>query len=411
MKTTWSISRKTAYPELSSDISTEVLIIGGGLAGMCLAYQLKRSEIKVVLIDKGRIGEGATELTTAITTADIDTNAADMIKMFGQNKARQIWHSGEKAIDEIERIQSSEKINCEFMRTPLYIYASSKKELKWLAKEDPAIKWLGGSCLFYSGPAAGLRIDGYIKLENQAKFHPLKFLIGLAGKVTERGGLIFETTEAHEIRKEGNLFKVLTKFGTISAKKVVITTYQPFKNPKQVFLKKGMYVSYMMELETEPGIMDEASYIDLENPYHYFRIDRGAKYDRVLLGGEDHRKEIKISRAKCFKELENHWRKIFPGGYKVVNKWSGPILESIDGVAFIGEVSKNLFLATAFSGNGMTYSMIAGMLIKDLILGNKNPWKKLYDPKRIPTLKQVFYKTNDYLGELFGGAVKHILKR
>lgn len=410
MKTSWYIPKKT-YPPLDRDIRTETLVIGGGLAGIITAYLLRQAGIETALIESGETGGGATSLTTAITTEDIDTDVADLIGMFGIKKARAIWDSHASAIDLIEKIQRLEKIECEFKRTPLFMYANSGDELKSLEEENDAIRRIGIKTRLSLQDDLGIDSPGYIELKNQTKFHPLKLLAGTAEKFVKNGGLIFERTQALGLEKNGPDFTIRTAHGTITAEKVIITTYQPFKNPLPVFMKKGMYVTYMMELEIASGLLKEASYLDLQNPYHYFRVDRRAGHDRILLGGEDHRQEIKIDPRKNFSALEKHFRNIFPHQYRVVRKWSGPILEPIDGLALIGEVRKNLYVATGFSGNGMTYSAIAGLLLRDLILGKPNPWRKLYDPKRIPELKQLAYKSKDYFGELFGGAGKNIFER
>ena len=130
----------------------------------------------------------------------------------------------------------------------------------------------------------------------------------------------------------------------------------------------------------------EGLYWDLNNPYYFFRVDPQSNHDLMILGGADHRAEIKINENKAYLVLEEYLKKIVPNiKYRVIRRWNGPILEPSDGLALIGEYKPGQYVATAFSGNGMTYGTIAGIIIPDLILGYENPWEEIYDPSRLPT--------------------------
>ena len=372
---------------------------------------MSRSGKSVAVLDADRIGQGATHLTTAFITADIDTDNSDLIAMVGVERARHIWQSGEKAIDFIEQAVKKHGIDCEFKRIPLYIYANSNDELPDLKNEFEALKKMGVKALWRKNSLSGLNSPAVIEIPNQAKYHPLKFLRGLAKQIIQKKGFIFEKTEVLDFKRVGSRFRALTKYGTVTCDHLVIATHQPFKNPKEVFAKKGIYITYVMEAEAPKNKLKEGIYIDLQNPYHYFRVDPQEKYDDIIFGGEDHRKEIKMDSRKNFTSLQEHFERAYGGKYKIVKKWTGPIIESIDGLALIGEASKNLYVATAFSGNGMTYAPIAGAIIRDLILNKKNSWIQLYDPKRLPNVKQLIQKSKDYVGEIFGGAVKNALRK
>lgn len=191
----------------------------------------------------------------------------------------------------------------------------------------------------------------------------------------------------------------------------MIATYAPLTNEGTRF-KKGMYVSYVYELEIAKGLLGEGLYQDMHNPYHYFRIDNYTNFDRMLVGGEDNREEIKVSSEKNFKALEEYIKTVLNGNdYKIKRKWYGPILEPVDGLALIGKIKPHTYVATGFSGTGMTYSAISSLIIRDLILADKNDYIHLYDPRRIPSLKQLFIKGADYTGEVFGGVVKNFFYR
>jgi glycine/D-amino acid oxidase-like deaminating enzyme len=210
----------------------------------------------------------------------------------------------------------------------------------------------------------------------------------------------------------GQSAKDMIQHGSVTAKDVIIATYKPITNQK-THLKKGMYRSYIYEIEVGRSQFPEAIYQDKSNPYYYFRVDRYEKHDRIIIGGEDHKDIFGESlKNKSLKSLEEFFKKIYPSrNYKIITKWSGKVLEPSDGLALIGQIKPAYYVATAFSGNGMTYSMISALIIRDLILGRMNKWAEVYDPKRsILKPKRLGIKAKDYIEEFFGGALKNMLK-
>lgn len=393
------------YPKFKGEAEADVVIVGGGLCGILTAYFLNQAGRSVILLEKSALASGATQLTTAFITKVVDTHLTDLIKMFGRRKAKLVWESGQKAITTIAEIVKKEKITCDFRSCSDFIYANDKKELEDLNKEYASAKKLGFDVNLRNPDDFGFKSYGILEIKDQAKFHPLKFLNELAKKASIRGVQIYEKSEVVEIKESQNRIYTRTKNGMIVSKDVVIATYQPFNNPIQTFLKKGMYKSYVMEVELKDNEIPEGIYEDLHSPYHYFRIDNR---NRMIVGGEDHRMELKMQDQTNFKALEEYLRSLIDDGYKVLRKWTGPILEPTDGLALIGSFRKHQYVATAFSGNGMTYSTIAGILLTDLILQRKNSWATIYDPKRVPTLYQLYKKVGDCITEFTGGALKNM---
>ncbi|HEV8601568.1 MAG TPA: FAD-binding oxidoreductase [Patescibacteria group bacterium] len=269
---------------------------------------------------------------------------------------------------------------------------------------------LGFESRLKNDDALNLKNFEYLEVPNQAKFHPLKFLYALAEIAEKKGVKIFENTEATKISSK-DVLTVSTKDSKIKTSDVIVATYKPFNNPREVFAKKGMYKSYMLELEIPKNLLAEALYSDQSNPYYYFRVDKGHAFDRMLLGGADHREELPVSEAKSYKALKEHLHNILGDvQYKIIKKWPGPILESSDGLGLIGEYKPHQFLATGFSGNGMTYSAISAIMFKDYVLGKKNDWTEVFDPKRPFKLSSILKKGKDYIEEFFGGAVRNTFK-
>lgn len=164
-------------------------------------------------------------------------------------------------------------------------------------------------------------------------------------------------------------------------------------------------------MQIPKGLFKQGIYEDTENPYHYFRIDRNGEFDRMIIGGEDNRKEVEFGKQKNFDALRNYLKQLMGDRkFVIVRKWSGPILEPSDGLPLIGEFKPKQLLAAAFSGNGMTYSAIAAMMFKNIIIGKKSKWTSLYDPKRTPTIKQLYVKAKDFGEEFIQGVVKNTIK-
>jgi glycine/D-amino acid oxidase-like deaminating enzyme len=410
MATAWEIKTKK-FKKLKGDIETEVLVIGGGLAGFWHAYLLSELGINVTIVDSKKLGHGATGVTTAFLNQEIDTNLTDLVKMFGKKQAKNVWLSHKEAIDIVEEVVNEEEIECEFERSSLRVYANNDDEYKILEEEYKTAKSLGFNTYLKRKNSLLFENCGMWEIKNQAKFHPLKFLNGLIDACLRNNVGIYEDTEVIKISDNGPI-KIKIKTGNIiTADKVIISTYKPFNNESTHF-KKGMYVSYVIEATLPEGKIPSGMYLDMKDPYNYFRVDKlNSKSDRIIFGGADHRMEIKMSPAKNFKALQETMNNLFKGiNYKIINKWTGPILEPIDGLALIGEIASNQYVATAFSGNGMTYSPMSAIINRDLILKNKNPWINIYDPKRPMRLKPLIKKAGDYTKEFWGGAVKNILK-
>ncbi len=413
MASTWRVFKKAKkYPQLKKKLSVDVAIIGGGMAGVLNAYLLSKAGKKVALIEKRELGSYATMDTTAFITKVIDSDLSQISSIFGEKEAKLVWQSHAQAVEEFEKIIDEEKIDCEFTRCSNFIFASTRKQFKEMEQEAQAYKnHKIKASLKSSGSDLNFPNYGYLEVPDQAKFHPAKFLYSLAQSAVENGVQIFENTAAKKISGEGPITIETNTGHTITTGEVIITTYKPITNEK-THLKKAMYRSYIYELEVPKNIFREAIYEDNSNPYYYFRIDPQEEYDRMIIGGEDHKDIFGKSLVKqSFQGLKEFVDKIVPHQrYKVVTKWNGPILEPSDGLALIGSIKPHHYVATGFSGNGMTYSMISAMVNRDLITQGKNPWSKVYTPTR--TLlhpKRLGSKAKDYVEEFWSGALKNLL--
>lgn len=367
---------------------------------------------RVVLIEADEIGSGATIDTTAFITEVIDTEADSLVKMFGKEAASKVYQSGRAAIAKIEEVTKKESIECEFSWTTAYVYAAEMDQYQAVEKEYEALKNLGVSTLMHTTHDLEFLNFGHYEVHNQGKYHPLKFLQALAKIAEKQGTKIFEHTEAEKIEGDESPFVVSTKTGQrVQARTIITTTYNPFNNPSEVFAKKGMYKSYCLQAELPAGRLMPGIYWDKHNPYYYFRVDSMHGFDRLILGGMDHRYELPMDREERFNMLEAYLRKLLPETqYRITEKWAGPILEPSDGLPLIGEYQKGLMLAAGFSGNGMTYSPISAMIFRDIIEGTPNDWIPLYDPNRVLNPYRLMKKGADYAEEFFNGIIKNFFK-
>jgi len=397
--------------KLEGKDTADVAVIGGGIAGTLSAYLLGNAGKKVVILEKKDLSEGATARTTAWLNCAIDTDLVSLAGMHGVSGARKIWNSGQEAINLMEKIIEEENIDCDFKRVSSFIYAASPEELEDLKKEHELARKIGFDTVLHSKKALSWHNQGSLELKNQAKFHPLKFVIGLRKASEKYGVAYYENTEALDIKGRQNLV-ISTESGEVTARYALIATYNPFNKPKELFAHKGMYISYVFEVQIPKAALPEGLYMDKKNPYHYFRVDSMGENDRLIIGGEDHRKEIPIPPEKNFKALESYLSSLFPSmPYKIIRKWTGPILETIDGLPYIGIYGEdaNRLVATGFSGNGMTYSAIAAQLLSDIILEKKNPYRSLYSASRKTHLHDFIQKSFDFTGEFFAG-LRNIFK-
>jgi glycine/D-amino acid oxidase-like deaminating enzyme len=382
------------YPRTVLPNETEVLIVGGGIAGVTSAYLLAKAGIKVILLEKNKLGQDTTDCTTAFLVGDVDIDPETLARKFGNDIARLILESHRKAIDEIEKIIVSEKIECEFERCTNYIYANNTKEEKDLMKVAESYRKIGANAEYKKNNTLKFNTLGYIEMPNFGKFHVIKYLTSIAKLAKKYGAIIAEDTEVLELEdKTGYVNVKVRDVGIIKTKKAVVATYVPFQMPKHLAHVSNLYREYVMEFKLPKDKLQIGTYEDMREPYNYFRIDSRDSSDRLIIGGADHLDIIKMDREINFKTIKEYAVKLF-ANFKLeeVRHWSGLMLETNDGLAFIGDSKDgNIFYIFGFSGTGMTYSYIAGSILLDQLLSRSNPYSKIYNvDRKISWWKNIF---------------------
>ncbi|HOQ16892.1 MAG TPA: FAD-dependent oxidoreductase [Defluviitaleaceae bacterium] len=385
-------TKRTAYPELTEEISVDAAIIGGGMAGISCAYYLKNEGLKVCIIDRKRILEGVTGHTTAKITAQHHLIYDSLISDFGIEKASQYAEANLWAIEEIDRIISENHINCDFIRQPAFVYTQSDEYIEKIEKELRAAEQIGIHASFENELPLPFSVKAAIKFDNQAQFHPRKFLLSLAEKLVNEGVLIYENTRMKDISDE-NPYRVITDKGEIKAKYVIIASHFPVYDHLAFYFAR-MYQSrtYALGLKIKekfPGGM----YLSAESPSRSLRAQPTEEGELVLLVGEEH----KTGQPQETKSYYEALKKFACENYDVESipyHWSTQDCMPLDNIPYIGRIKdgvENMFVATGFKKWGMTHSIISGLIIKDLIINRDNSWIELYNPSRF-TLKQSFKK-------------------
>lgn len=379
-------SSMSRYPALDRNLQVDVVVVGGGITGLTTAYLLKRAGHTVAVLDRGRCGGVDTMSTTAHVTCVTDLDLIDLAKNFGRDHARAVWDAGLAAIDQLDAIIRAEKIDCEWTWIPGYKHASIANEARERARlqEEAALASdLGFDARFLDSipyiARPGIEYDG------QAKFHPRKYLAALAREIDGNGSHVFEHTESEEVCDEP--LSVKASGHTITCGYVVIATHTPLIGKSNLVgatllqTKLYLYTSYVVGGRLPKDTFPEALYWDTADPYHYLRIDRRRDHDYAILGGEDHKTGQAEDTTACFRALEETARTLLPG-LEVTHRWSGQVIETNDGLPFIGETSPRQFAATGYAGNGMTFGTLAGMMAHDAVVGRRNPWAELFDVGR-----------------------------
>jgi glycine/D-amino acid oxidase-like deaminating enzyme/nitrite reductase/ring-hydroxylating ferredoxin subunit len=374
------------FPPLAGDERVDVAIVGAGIAGMTTAYLLARAGKRVAVLDDGPIADGMTAVTTAHLTAVIDDRFVEMERLHGEGGSRLAAQSHSAAIDRIEAIVAAERIDCAFERVDGWLFQPPGADPALLDRELDAARRAGMRVEQAArAPFEGFDTGPCLRFAAQAQFHPLRYLDGLARAIVRDGGRIHNGTHVDDIAGGANA-RVVAKGGTVAADAVVVATNTPVNNRVAVHTKQAPYMTYVIAAGIPAGALPRALYWDTADPYHYVRLcTMPDGRELLIVGGEDHKTGQAADTAQRHARLEQWARERFPRMQQVEFRWAGQVMETIDGLAFIGRNpldKDNVYVVTGDSGMGMTHGTIAGILVSDLILGRANPWATLYDPAR-----------------------------
>ncbi|HVK61013.1 MAG TPA: FAD-dependent oxidoreductase [Bdellovibrionales bacterium] len=371
------------FHQQTGQVVVDVCIIGGGITGVTAADLLKRAGKTVAIVDVNRIGCGETGHTTAHLTEVLDIDFQTLIANFGEEGARTAIKAARHAINTIEANSKERGIDCGFQRVPGFRFSESEDGVDGLEEESQAALKLGvQNELLYETPLP-FEVARAIRFDNQAQFQPLEYLASLAKGIEGDGSFIFEETRMLDIH-EGEPCRVTTDRGIIIADDVIVAANVPVSNRFFLQTKIASYRTYAIALKVADHFNASALFWDTLDPYHYIRSFEFAGSRYLIIGGEDHKTGKDEHTAVHFQKLEDWAHERFTVE-KVTHRWSGQVIHSVDGLPFIGRnsLSDHVFVATGFSGTGMTFGTVAGILLSDLILGQQSPWADLFDAGRV----------------------------
>jgi glycine/D-amino acid oxidase-like deaminating enzyme/nitrite reductase/ring-hydroxylating ferredoxin subunit len=384
----WIATAKGAgRPRLHGDLDTDVCVVGAGIAGLTAARLAQRTGLRVAVIDASRLAARDSGHTTAHLTEILDAGYRTIRSHFGRQGAILAAVSQRAAIERIARMAEEEAIECRLSRVPAFVWARTRADVPGLKEELEAMREAGMKARWVRECPMPDEVAGAIRVEDQAQFHPREYLLGLADRIAADGGRLFEGTRALKM-SEGSPCRVETARGTITCREVVVATHAPVSTRFALHTKMAPYRTYAVAAKVAspppPGL-----YYDTDAPYHYVRTQETSKGPYLVVGGEDHKVGHDDDTPARLGRLER-WVKDRWKGAEIAYRWSGQIWEPADGLAFIGRApgSKRIWVASAFSGTGMTFGTLAGMIIADGIAGRDNPFAKLYDATRVKPLAQ-----------------------
>lgn len=368
----WTDSQKLPnFAKLQGNAKTDTLIIGGGLCGILCAYFLKKAGVDCLLVEADSIGSGVTCNTTAKITSQHGLIYHKLLHCLGREPAFLYYTSNEMALAKYKEL--AQTIDCDLEQKNSYIYSRSNR--KKIEQEIHALNHLGFPAILLEEAPLPFPIEGAVGFSNQAQFHPLKFLAGIAKDLP-----IYEHTYIRDIAPH----KAWSDTGEITANNIIVTTHFPFLNKHgSYFLKLYQHRSYVLALENADDI--DGMYMDENQMGLSFRNYK----DMLLLGGGAHRTG---KSGGNWQELRNFADKHYPASEEVY-AWAAQDCMSLDGIPYIGRYSRHtpdLYVASGFNKWGMTTSMVAAMLLCDLITGKGNPYEELYSPSRSILKPQLF---------------------
>ena len=374
----------THYSPLDRNLNCDVAVIGAGISGALVAYYLVKEGVNAVVLDKRLVGTGSTCATTGLLQYEVDTPLFKLIDFVGRKRAIRSYHLGLDAIGKIERLTQEIGDACGFKRTKSLYLATDESAVKDLQTEYKLRRELG------------IRIDLLQPEEIKSFFGINSYPAGLlsydAGQIDayrltqvllasarSKGLQVYDRTEVCDYRNVGSGVEIITATAhRISASRLVFAMGYEIPAPlqKDIVKLKSTYALVTMPNHTLPAELTDLLVWETARPYFYMR---SVDDNRIMMGGEDEDFDDATSRDRHLsmqaQKLERRFRTMFPSvPVSVASRWAGTFGETKDGLAYIGENIRfpKAYFALGYGGNGITYSLIAAEIIRDLHMGRQN---------------------------------------
>lgn len=374
---------RPAPPPAALPGHVDVVVLGGGIAGVTAAHRCVARGASVLLLERGRIAGVTTGRTTAKVTAGHGRRYAAM-RDRDPGLARAYAESQRWAVEETARTAMELGIDCDLVETDHWVYSVSGPEWDDMRAEGAAAAGLGLDAEFSEvTPLPFSTAGGAVRYRHQYRFDPVRYVRGLAGAAVAAGVVVAEGVQAESVTDAGTAgWRVRTPLGGVTGRSVIVATHVPFLLRGVLWGRVSMRMAHVLAAPPAEGEWhaDEATYVSTEKPDHSLRIARGDGEQLLVVGGESHETGARVDRAALEARLERWTRARYAVG-EVRHRWAVQDAHSLDGVPHIGPLELGLFAATGFGGWGMSSGTLAGALMADAALGRANPWSRWYAPR------------------------------
>lgn len=374
---------ETAYDSLKGEVSTEVVVVGGGITGLTTAIELLEAGYAVTIIEADRIASATSANTTAKLTTQHGLIYHRLVANRGLKQARQYAEANAAALEAVEERVHDHTIEANLCHTPSYVYAPEGQPVDPLEKEARAAQRVGLTATVVDDIEAPVPVAGALRFPEQIQFHPRAYLLGLAEAIERRGGRIFEDTRATGLRA-GSPCRIQTDQGRVIAKEVVIASHFPFSDRVGYFARMHPSRAYLLGVELN-GTLPQGMYLSTDSPPASFRPYADEETELLIVGGQSHTpSDADLATSERYRRCEMFAREHFDVD-TVQYQWSAHDFVPVDGVPFIGAlgpVARHTYLGTGFAKWGMSGGTAAGLIIADLIETGSNPWTDVFDPMR-----------------------------
>jgi glycine/D-amino acid oxidase-like deaminating enzyme/nitrite reductase/ring-hydroxylating ferredoxin subunit len=401
----WLEDAGSRYPSLSGDVEVDVAVVGAGITGVTTAYLLKQAGKSVALLEQSSVGFGATGYTTAKLTVGHSLIYRDLAEQHGEDAARLYARSNQEAIERIVAIVAEHDLDCDLEGTSNFVYTESESSVEQLEQEVEAAQAAGVEAVLTTETDLPYPVTAAVRVDDQAQFHPWKYLAALARLVDGDGSRVFESTRVSHVAG-GDPCVVEADGGRVRARHVVVATQLPFLDRGLFFAKAHPTKSYAVAAAVDGGRAPHGMYISVDQPTRSVRSTPAAEGGRLLIvGGESHKPGTEPDTSERYAQLERFLAERFDVG-PAAYRWSTHDYMPVDRLPYIGRLRRGddrVLVATGFAKWGMTKGTLAARMLADAILGQANPYADLYDAKRLDPLQSAtrFAKENGFVGLRF----------
>ena len=403
----------SSYPPLDKDTTADVCIIGGGIAGILAAYQIAERGFQVAVVEANRVCAGVTGYTTAKVTSAHSLIYSKLMDTAGPKSAQAYADANQWGVQWVAGVAESLKIDCDLSRRAMLLYGETEDERNQLQAELDACRNVGLPVNWTDEVALPIKTVGAVRYEDQVQFHPRKFVLGLAEKLANFGGKIYEQTRALEV-KEGEPCEVVTDHGTIRSRWIVVASHFPIYDPAMYLARLAQYRDYAVAAQVRGPLAEDMS-IGVSEQAMSFRTQPYHDGELLVVSGETHKTGQEPDTRKRYESLENYVREHFDV-IDIPYRWSTQDNSTPDSMPYIGRISpraKYCLVTTGYNAWGMSTAAFSGSILADLISGRENEWADAFDPNRFKgfeslkaTVKENVNAVKHLVGDKFSDAEK-----